>query len=226
MDHSREGGALEESSDASVRVFLVDDHEVVRRGVAEVLEEDPVISVVGEAGSVAEALARVPAVRPDVTVVDMRLPDGDGAEVCRKLRERVPGLRCLVLTSFPDEDAVAAAVAAGASGYVLKAQADSDLMAAVRAVEKGEPFLTPAAQRALIKDVLGEGEVRSDELTPREQEVVKLVAEAHTNKEIADILHLSEKTVENHRSNAMKKLGMRDRVELVRYAIRRGLIEP
>jgi two-component system response regulator DevR len=108
------------SSDTPVRVFLVDDHEVVRRGVAEVLEEDPVISVVGEAGSVAEALARVPAVRPDVTVVDMRLPDGDGAEVCRKLRERVPGLRCLVLTSFPDEDAVAAAVAAGASGYVLK----------------------------------------------------------------------------------------------------------
>jgi two-component system response regulator DevR len=124
-------------SDGAVRVFLVDDHEVVRRGVAEVLEEDPVITVVGEAGSVAEALARVPAVRPDVTVVDMRLPDGDGAEVCRKLRQRVPGLRCLVLTSFPDEDAVAAAVAAGASGYVLKQVRGSALVTAVRTVADG-----------------------------------------------------------------------------------------
>ena len=126
---------------------------------------------------------------------------------------------------YDDERYLFEALKAGASGYVLKAQADVDLLEAVRAVQRGEPFLTPEAQRALIQDVLGQGAGHTDELTPREQEV-EAVAEAHTNKEIAEILHLSEKTVENHRSNAMRKLGMRDRVELVRYAIRRGLIEP
>jgi DNA-binding NarL/FixJ family response regulator len=125
-----------------------------------------------------------------------------------------------------DERYLFEALKAGASGYVLKRQADQDLLDAVRAVQRGEPFLTPDAQRALIKDVLERGLTDSDELTPREQEVVKLVAEAHTNREIAEILHLAEKTVESHRANAMRKLGMRDRVELVRYAIRRGLIEP
>jgi DNA-binding NarL/FixJ family response regulator len=124
-----------------------------------------------------------------------------------------------------DERYLFEALKAGASGYVLKRQADEDLLDAVRAVERGEPFLTPDAQRALIKDVLERGE-DADELTPREQEVVKLVAEAHTNKEIAEILHVAEKTVESHRANAMRKLGMHDRVELVRYAVRRGLIEP
>src|SRR5215213_8664864 len=132
----------------------------------------------------------------------------------------------LILSMYDDERYLFEALKAGASGYVLKAQADADLLEAVRAVQRGEPFLTPEAQRALIQDVLGEGSVREDELTPREEEIVKLVAEAHTNREIADVLHLSEKTVENHRSNAMRKLGMRDRVELVRYAIRKGLIEP
>jgi two-component system response regulator DevR len=119
-----------------VRVFLVDDHEVVRRGVAEVLEDDPTIVVVGEAGSAAEAYARVPAVRPDVTVVDMRLPDGDGAEVCRRLRERVPGLRCLILTSYADDEAVAAAVAAGAAGYLLKQVRGAALVSAVLTVAR------------------------------------------------------------------------------------------
>ena len=131
----------------------------------------------------------------------------------------------LILSMHDDERYLFEALKAGASGYVLKRQADSDLLEAIRAVERGEPFLTPDAQQALIQDVLARGE-RSDELTPREEEIVKLVAEAHTNKEIAELLHLSEKTVENHRANAMRKLGMRDRVELVRYAIRRGLIEP
>jgi len=125
-----------------------------------------------------------------------------------------------------DERYLFEALKAGASGYVLKTQADTDLLAAIRAVERGEPFLTPEAQRLLIKDVLERGSSGEEELTPREEEIVKLVAEAHTSKEIATILHLSEKTVENHRANAMRKLGMRDRVELVRYAIRRGLIEP
>jgi len=125
-----------------------------------------------------------------------------------------------------DERYLFEALKAGASGYVLKAQADTDLLAAIRAVQHGEPFLTPEAQRTLIRDVLERGSTGEEELTPREEEIVKLVAEAHTSREIAEILHLSEKTVENHRANAMRKLGMRDRVELVRYAIRRGLIDP
>ena len=147
-------------------------------------------------------------------------------QATREIREQAPDVAVLILSMYDDERYLFEALKAGASGYVLKTQADVDLLEAVRAVERGEPFLTPAAQQALIKDVLGQAAGRTDELTPREQEVVKLVAEAHTNKEIAEILHLSEKTVENHRSNAMRKLGMRDRVELVRYAIRRGLIEP
>ena len=125
-----------------------------------------------------------------------------------------------------DERYLFEALKAGASGYVLKRQADEDLIEAIAAIDRGEPFLTPDAQRALIKDVLERGDEPGDELTPREEEVVKLAAEAHTNHEIAEILGLAEKTVENHRANAMRKLGMRDRVELVRYAIRRGLIEP
>jgi DNA-binding NarL/FixJ family response regulator len=125
-----------------------------------------------------------------------------------------------------DERYLFEALKAGASGYVLKTQADTDLLSAIRAIERGEPFLTPRAQQALIKDVLERGADGEEDLTPREEEIVKLVAEAHTTREIAEILHLSEKTVENHRANAMRKLGMRDRVELVRYAIRRGLIEP
>jgi DNA-binding NarL/FixJ family response regulator len=126
-----------------------------------------------------------------------------------------------------DERYLFEALKAGASGYVLKTQADADLLEAVRAVQRGEPFLTPAAQQALIKDMLERGaDEAEEELTPREEQIVKLVAEAHTTKQIAELLHLSEKTVENHRANAMRKLGMRDRVELVRYAIRRGLIEP
>jgi DNA-binding NarL/FixJ family response regulator len=132
----------------------------------------------------------------------------------------------LILSMHDDERYLFEALKAGASGYVLKHQADQELIDAVRAIERGEPFLTPDAQRALIKDVLGRGAERTDALTPREEEVVKLAAEAHTNREIGEILHLSEKTVENHRANAMRKLGMRDRTELVRYAIRRGLIEP
>ena len=154
------------------------------------------------------------------------MPKLTGLQATREIRAQAPDVSVLILSMYDDERYLFEALKAGASGYVLKAQADVDLLEAVRAVQRGEPFLTPEAQRALIQDVLGQGAGHTDELTPREQEVVKLVAEAHTNKEIAEILHLSEKTVENHRSNAMRKLGMRDRVELVRYAIRRGLIEP
>jgi DNA-binding NarL/FixJ family response regulator len=209
-----------------MRVIIADDHGIVRSGVRMLLERQADIQVVGEASDGAEARDMVIREKPDLAILDVKMPKLTGLQATREIREQVPGTAVLILSMYDDDRYLFEALKAGASGYVLKAQADADLMAAVRAVEKGEPFLTPAAQRALIKDVLGEGAERSDDLTPREQEVVKLVAEAHTNKEIAEILHLSEKTVENHRSNAMKKLGMRDRVELVRYAIRKGLIEP
>ena len=149
-----------------------------------------------------------------------------GLQATREIKQQAPEVSVLILSMHDDERYLFEALKAGASGYVLKAQADTDLLAAIRAVERGEPFLTPAAQRTLIKDVLERGGGSEEELTPREEEIVKLVAEAHTTREIAELLHLSEKTVENHRANAMRKLGMRDRVELTRYAIRAGLIEP
>lgn len=209
-----------------MRVVIADDHGIVRSGVRMLLERQSDIEVVGEAEDGAEARDLVIREKPDLAILDVKMPKLTGLQATREIRAQAPDVAVLILSMYDDERYLFEALKAGASGYVLKAQADADLMAAVRAVEKGEPFLTPAAQQALIKDVLGEGAVRQDDLTPREEEIVKLVAEAHTNKEIAEVLHLSEKTVENHRSNAMRKLGMRDRVELVRYAIRKGLIEP
>jgi DNA-binding NarL/FixJ family response regulator len=221
-----EDPAIERRGSERMRVVIADDHGIVRSGVRMLLERQPDIEVVGEASDGAEARDLAIREKPDLAILDVKMPKLTGLQATREIREQVPEVAVLILSMYDDDRYLFEALKAGASGYVLKTQADADLMAAVRAVEKGEPFLTPAAQQALIKDVLGENAVRSDDLTPREQEVVKLVAEAHTNKEIAEILHLSEKTVENHRSNAMRKLGMRDRVELVRYAIRRGLIEP
>jgi DNA-binding NarL/FixJ family response regulator len=210
----------------TMRVLIADDHGIVRSGLRMLLEQQPDIDVIAEAADGAEARDVAIRERPDLAILDVKMPKLTGLQATREIREHAPGVSVLILSMYDDERYLFEALKAGASGYVLKAQADVDLLEAVRAVERGEPFLTPEAQRALIKDVLGQGVARTDELTPREEEVVKLVAEAHTNKEIAEILHLSEKTVENHRSNAMRKLGMRDRVELVRYAIRRGLIEP
>jgi DNA-binding NarL/FixJ family response regulator len=209
-----------------MRVLIADDHGIVRSGLRMLLERQDDIEVIGEAADGAEARDLAIRDRPDLAIIDVKMPKLTGLQATREIRAQAPEVAVLILSMYDDERYLFEALKAGASGYVLKAQADADLLEAVRAVDRGEPFLTPQAQQALIKDVLGEGQVRADELTPREQEVVKLVAEAHTNREIADILHLSEKTVENHRSNAMRKLGMRDRVELVRYAIRRGLIEP
>jgi DNA-binding NarL/FixJ family response regulator len=205
----------------AIRVFLVDDHEVVRRGVAEVLEEDPVITVVGEAGSVAEALARVPAVRPDVTVVDMRLPDGDGAEVCRKLRERVPGLRCLVLTSFPDEDAVAAAVAAGASGYVLKQVRGSALVTAVRTVADGGTLFDRdiGISASATRRRPAERDRRLAVLTEQERTVLRLIGEGLTNRQIGARMGLAEKTVKNYTSHLLAKLGLERRTQAAILAV-------
>jgi DNA-binding NarL/FixJ family response regulator len=192
------------------------------------LERQPDIEVIAEAADGAEAREIAVRERPDLAILDVRMPKLTGLQVTRELKKQAPEVSVLILSMHDDERYLFEALKAGASGYVLKTQADADLMEAIRAVERGEPFLTPAAQQALIKDVLERGRQSGDEeeLTPREEEIVKLVAEAHTSRQIAEILHLSEKTVENHRGNAMRKLGMRDRVELVRYAIRRGLIEP
>jgi DNA-binding NarL/FixJ family response regulator len=211
-----------------VRVLIADDHGIVRSGLRLLLERQPDIEVIAEAADGAEAREIAVRERPDLAILDVRMPKLTGLQVTRELKKQAPEVSVLILSMHDDERYLFEALKAGASGYVLKTQADADLMEAIRAVERGEPFLTPAAQQALIKDVLERGRQSGDEeeLTPREEEIVKLVAEAHTTRQIAKILHLSEKTVENHRANAMRKLGMRDRVELVRYAIRRGLIEP
>jgi DNA-binding NarL/FixJ family response regulator len=211
-----------------VRVLIADDHGIVRSGLRLLLERQPDIEVIAEAADGAEAREIAVRERPDLAILDVRMPKLTGLQVTRELKKQAPEVSVLILSMHDDERYLFEALKAGASGYVLKTQADADLMEAIRAVERGEPFLTPAAQQALIKDVLERGRQSGDEeeLTPREEEIVKLVAEAHTTRQIAEILHLSEKTVENHRGNAMRKLGMRDRVELVRYAIRRGLIDP
>jgi DNA-binding NarL/FixJ family response regulator len=195
-----------------IRVFLVDDHEVVRRGVAEVLEDDPGITVVGEAGSVAEALARVPAARPDVVVVDMRLPDGDGAEVCAALRTRLPRLRCLVLTSYSDGQAVEAAVRAGASGYLLKLVRGSTLVSAVRTVAAGGILFQ--ADGAVPVPRREEGAAgRLGSLTEQERSVLRLIGEGLTNRQIGDRMGLAEKTVKNYTSHLLAKLGLERRTQ-------------
>ena len=209
-----------------MRVMIADDHGIVRSGLRLLLERQGDIEVVGEAADGAEAREVAVRERPDLAILDVRMPKLTGLQATREIKQQAPEVAILILSMHDDERYLFEALKAGAAGYVLKAQADTDLLDAVRAVERGEPFLTPEAQRALIKDMLERGPDGADPLTPREEEIVKLVAEANTTRQIAEILHLSEKTVENHRANAMRKLGMRDRVELVRYAIRRGLIEP
>ena len=209
-----------------MRVLIADDHGIVRSGLRMLLERQPDIEVVAEASDGIEARDAAIRERPDLAIIDVGMPRLTGLQATREIRERAPEVAVLILSMHSEEQYLFEALKAGASGYVLKRSADKDLIDAVRAVERGEPFLTPEAQRALIRDLLEGGSQRQDELSPREQQVVKLVAEAHTNREIAEILDVSEKTIENHRANAMRKLGMRDRVELVRYAIRRGLIEP
>jgi DNA-binding NarL/FixJ family response regulator len=194
-----------------MRVLIADDHGIVRSGLRLLLERQPDIEVIGEAADGAEARELAIRERPDLAILDLKMPKLTGLQATREIKAQAPEVAVLILSMHDDERYLAEAMRAGASGYVVKTQADTDLVAAIRAIERGEPFPEPAV---------------AGELTPREEEVVKLVAEAHTTKEIAAILHLSEKTVENHRANAMRKLGMRDRVELVRYAIRRGLIEP
>jgi len=198
---------------AVVRVFLVDDHEVVRRGVAEVLEDDAGIAVVGEAGSAAEALARVPAVRPDVVVVDMRLPDGDGAQLCARLRARDPSLRLLVLTSYSDADAVADAVRAGAHGYVLKQVRGSALVSAVLTIAAGGTVYQTDVRAGGSSRPVPNRTDRLAQLTEQERSVLRLIGEGLTNRQIGDRMGLAEKTVKNYTSHLLAKLGLERRTQ-------------
>jgi DNA-binding NarL/FixJ family response regulator len=208
-----------------MRILIADDHGIVRSGLKLLLDRQSDMEVVAEAEDGVEALEKVLAEKPDVVILDVAMPRMTGLQATHEIKKQAPDTQVLILSMHDDERYLFEALRAGAAGYVLKRAADQDLVDAIRAAARGEPFLTPTAQQTLIRDFLERGEQRS-ELTPREQEVVKLIAEAHTNKEIAAILHLSEKTVESHRANVLQKLGMRDRVELVRYAIRHGLVEP
>jgi DNA-binding NarL/FixJ family response regulator len=211
------------------RILLADDHAVVRRGLKLVLDGEHDLQVVAEAGDGAEAVAEGLDEGVDLAILDVSMPRMTGIQAAFELSKRRPELKILILSMHDNEQYFFEALRAGASGYVLKSVADRDLVEACRAAMRGEPFLYPAAVQALIRDHLERsdaGEATIDGLTPRELEVLKLIAEAHTSKEIAEMLVISIKTVERHRANILEKLGMRDRVELTRYAIRRGLIEP
>ena len=218
------------SAPLKTRVLLADDHAVVRQGLRLVLDGEPDIEVVAESGNGAEAVERAAAGDVDLAILDVTMPRMTGIQAARELSQRNPDVRILILSMHDNEQYFFEALRAGASGYVLKSVADRDLVEACRATTRGEPFIYPGAVKALIRDHIervqrGES-VPGDPLSPRESEIVKLIAEGHTSKEIAETLVISEKTVERHRANVLEKLGMRDRVELTRYAVRRGLIEP
>jgi DNA-binding NarL/FixJ family response regulator len=208
------------------KILLADDHPMVRRGLRMVLDAEHDLEVVAEAGDGAEAVRLALSAEPDLAVLDVAMPNMTGLQAAAELHRRRPELRTLMLSMYDSEQYFFEALKAGASGYVLKSAADRDLVEACRAAMRGEPFLYPAAVTALIRDYLARGDDPSDPLTPRELEIVKLVAEGRTSEEIAAALVISKKTVEHHRSHILEKLGMRDRVDLTRYAIRRGLVEP
>ncbi|MFE7431508.1 response regulator [Streptomyces tendae] len=203
---------------SAITVFLLDDHAVVRRGVHDLLDDEPDITVVGEGATVEQALVRVPALRPDVAVLDVRLPDGDGVTVCRELRSSMPDLACLMLTSFDDEEALLDSIMAGAAGYVLKQIEGSDLVSAVRTVARGQSLLDPAAAAKLMARLRG-GQNREQQsnalpgLTERERDILALIGEGLTNRQIGQRLYLAEKTVKNHISRLLAKLGVERRVQ-------------
>ena len=198
-----------------ITVFLVDDHELVRRGVAELLEAEPDLQVVGEAGSVGEALLRLPALHPSVAVLDVRLPDGNGVELCREIRSLLPGTACLMLTSFTDDQALFDAVLAGASGYVVKDVRGADLVGAVRTVGAGGSLLDPYATSLVLARLRAPASHDALEvLSEQERKVLALVGEGLTNREIGVRMHLAEKTVKNYVSNVLSKLGLQRRTQV------------
>lgn len=212
------------------RVLLADDHSLVRRGVRLILDNEPDLTVVAEAGDGAEAIERARAEKPDLAILDIAMPRLTGLQAARELSRLQPDLRILILTMYDNEQYFFEALKAGASGYVLKSVADRDLVEASRAAMRGEPFLYPGAVTALIRNYLDRARDGAAQpakaITDREEEILKLVAEGHSSKEIGGLLVISVKTVERHRANLLQKLGLKDRLELTRYAIRAGLIEP
>ena len=206
---------------AKIRVFLLDDHELVRRGLRDLLEGEPDIEVVGEAALAGEALRRIPALRPDVAILDARLPDGNGIDVCREIRSAYPEVICLILTSFDDDDALFAAIMAGAAGYVLKQIRGTDFVDAVRRVAAGQSMLDPSVTRAVLAR-LRDGTPREDPrlhaLTEQERRILELIAEGLTNRQIGQRLYLAEKTVKNYVSSLLAKLGMERRTQAAVFA--------
>ena len=210
------------------RILIADDHAIVRSGLRQVLDAKPDMEVVAEAENGAEAVEKALAEDVDLVILDVSMPRMTGIQAAAELHKRKPELRLLMLSMHDSEQFLFEALKAGASGYVLKSGADNDIVEACRAAMRGDSFLYPSAITKLVRDYVergGRGEEQFDVLTPRELEVLKLIAEAHTSKEIAQLLFISVKTVERHRQNILDKLGMSDRVELTRYAIRRGLIQ-
>jgi DNA-binding NarL/FixJ family response regulator len=214
----------------SARLLLADDHALVRAGVRRILDDDPGLRVVAEADDGGQALQTALTEEIDLAILDVSMPKLTGLHVARHLAEQRPGIRVLMLSMHDNEEFLFEALRAGASGYVLKSAAEHDLVTACHAALRGEPFLYPNALRALIRDHLertrrGETGLEGP-LTPRETEVVKLIAEGNTSRQIAELLNIAENTVERHRANVLEKLGLRDRVALTLYAVRRGLVEP
>jgi DNA-binding NarL/FixJ family response regulator len=203
-----------------IRVFLLDDHEIVRRGVRDLLDAEDDIQVVGEAGSAERALARIPAVRPDVAILDVRLPDGDGIAVCREIRSRSEDVACVMLTSFSDDEALLQAIMAGASGYLLKQLRGTDIVDAVRKVASGASLLDPATANRVADRLRHppERDERLARLTPQERRILARIADGLTNRQIGDELHLAEKTVKNYVSNLLAKLGMERRTQAAVFA--------
>jgi DNA-binding NarL/FixJ family response regulator len=206
----------------TIRVFLLDDHEVVRRGVRELLEAEDDIEVVGEAGTAEEAHGRIPATSPDVAILDVRLPDGNGVEVCRDVRSARPELRCIMLTSFADDEALFDAIMAGADGYVLKQVKGADLVDAVRRVASGQSLLDPSVTAKVLERLRRgpEEDARLRDLTDQERRILALLAEGKTNRQIGEEMYLAEKTVKNYVSNLLAKMGMSRRTEAAVYAAR------
>ena len=208
------------------RILLADDHALVRRGLRLILDAEPDLRVVAEAGDGAEAVDLAARGDVDLAILDITMPRMTGLQAARELSTRAPEVRVLILSMHDNEQYLFEALKAGASGYVLKSVADRDLVQACRSAVRGEPFLYPGAITALIRDYLRGGRFPERILTPREEEIVKLIAEGRSSKEIGDLLVISPKTVDRHRANILQRLGLRDRVELTRFAIRAGLIEP
>jgi DNA-binding NarL/FixJ family response regulator len=210
----------------AISVFLVDDHEIVRRGIAQLFETEDDIEVVGEAGTAAQAMARIPALRPDIAILDVRLPDGEGVSVCRNIRSSVsPPPACLMLTSYLDDEALFGAIVAGAAGYLLKQVAGVDLVGAVRTIAAGDSLLDPRAT-AVVLERLRRGDMpidpRYESLSPQERRILSLIADGLTNRQIGDEMYLAEKTVKNYVSSLLHKLGFARRTEAAVYATELG----